>query len=579
MKHFFGKVSFQNKIIIIFITTMLLLLGISNIALYSYASITMKEKTQDYLQNVASVTMSKVEMSVKNVEDISLYIAGNEHIQEILGKDYDVLGLEASYRMHEEGKELLSYYVLLSNEISSIYIQNTGGWTCSYTKKNQAPPLEELQNVEERWKCLDGHIYLKRNLYRFSDQALLGTMLSELEAPVFYNIIKDISNTADSKAYIVDADSNIIVGSDVSMTGQKIDEDLYEQTDKLSSGFYQLRLDKKICNVYVGNAISNGWRLVLTLPENYYMKAIRTLQYFTFALMGIVGVIAICFIVVVGRSLTRPLKNLTTAMEDVGRGKFDVSIPIEREDEIGMLSRTFNQMVQDMGRLIDDVYEQEKMRQEVEMKSLQMQINPHFLYNTLDTINWIGRMQGVEEVGEMTSALGNLMRYSLSKKDFVTVAEELENLKNYIGIQNVRYGDRMEIHFDVQDNVLDYYIPKLLIQPILENAIVHGVEDKLDMATIQIRIYQEEMDLYVVVADDGVGMTQEVIEALVRSDTSSSAKYGHTSIGVNNVNRRIQSVFGPECGLMIQSQLGAGTTITLHLKVLEMAPDISLKYN
>lgn len=199
-----------------------------------------------------------------------------------------------------------------------------------------------------RWKCLNGHIYLKRNLYRFSDQAFLGTMLSELEAPVFYNIIKDISNTADSKAYIIDADSNIIVGSDVSMTGQKIDEELYEQTEQLKSGFYQIRLDQKNCNVYVGNAISNGWQLVLTLPENYYMKAIRTLQYFTFALMGIIGVISIGFIVVVGRSLTRPLKNLTTAMEDVGRGKFDVSIPIEREDEIGMLSRTFNQMVLDM---------------------------------------------------------------------------------------------------------------------------------------------------------------------------------------------------------------------------------------
>ena len=264
-------------------------------------------------------------------------------------------------------------------------------------------------------------------------------------------------------------------------------------------------------------------------------------------------------------------------MENVGKGNFDVSINVEAEDEIGLLGRTFNQMVKDMRRLIDNVYEQQRMRQEAEMKSLQMQINPHFLYNTLDTINWMGRMKGVDEVGEMTSALGNLMRYSLNRKDFVTIGEELKNLQDYIGIQNVRYGDRMTIRFNIQNGVQSCYIPKLLIQPILENAIVHGVEDKLEPGNIEIRIYYEGDDLYVVVEDDGVGMTQEAIEILISEDLS--PKYGHTSIGVNNVNRRIQSVFGRDYGLMIQSQLGAGTTITLHMKVLEMMPDIQLKYD
>ena len=273
----------------------------------------------------------------------------------------------------------------------------------------------------------------------------------------------------------------------------------------------------------------------------------------------------------------KPLKDLTSAMEDVGKGNFDVEIEEEYEDEIGVLSRTFNQMVKDMRRLIDNVYEQQRMRQEAEMKSLQMQINPHFLYNTLDTINWMGRMKGVDEVGEMTSALGNLMRYSLAKKDFVTIGEELQNLQDYIGIQNVRYGDRMTIRFEIQDGVQSCYIPKLLIQPILENAIVHGVEDKIEPGMIIIRIYQEEKDLYVVVEDDGVGMTQEAIEILTGAEPA--AKYGHTSIGVNNVNRRIQSVFGRDYGLMIRSQLGAGTTITLHMKVLEVIPDIRLNYN
>lgn len=573
------KISFQNKIIFIFIVTILLLLSTSTIVLYIYSSRNMKEKIQDYLQNLSSVTMSKVAMSVQSVEDISFYIAGNERIQAILSNDFDQTDRQTNYRLYEEGKELLSHYVLLSHEISGIYIRDVNGWSFSYTKKYQPQPSEELFDMSETWKCQNGHIYLKRNLYRFSDQAFLGCMLTELEAPVFYNFIKDIPNMGGSKACIIDEDDTIIAGWDTSMTGESIQQMLNCSGISFTPGFYQKNLSdaEGVSIIYVGNEIYNGWRLVLTLPESYYLRSVRKLQYFTITFSAIVGAISICLIVIVGKSLTRPLKNLTKAMENVGKGNFDVSINVEAEDEIGLLGRTFNQMVKDMRRLIDNVYEQQRMRQEAEMKSLQMQINPHFLYNTLDTINWMGRMKGVDEVGEMTSALGNLMRYSLNRKDFVTIGEELKNLQDYIGIQNVRYGDRMTIRFNIQNGVQSCYIPKLLIQPILENAIVHGVEDKLEPGNIEIRIYYEGDDLYVVVEDDGVGMTQEAIEILISEDLS--PKYGHTSIGVNNVNRRIQSVFGRDYGLMIQSQLGAGTTITLHMKVLEIMPDIQLKYD
>lgn len=578
MRRFYKRISFGNKLIIIFVITILLPLCVNTLLSYYHARRIIEDKTSDYLQSLASVTMSKVEMSVENVEDTAFFIAGNEKMQSMLRKTFSDNEREASYQQYKEANDLLSYYVLLSNEISSIYIQALDGRTFRYTKKNQAPPLEELQEVEEQWKCLKGHIYLKRNLYQFSNQALLGSMVTEVEAPIFYNIVKDIFNMADSKAYIVDRDYNIIAGKERSLTGQVLDEEYFNSEDALESGFHRTYIGERAYSVYTGEEIHNGWRLVLALPESYYMKDIRTLQYFTILLALITGAASIALIVFAGRSVTRPLKQLSTAMEDVGQGDFEVSLPVESEDEIGVLSRTFNQMVQDMGTLIDNVYKQEMMKQEVEMKSLQMQINPHFLYNTLDTINWIARMKGVNEVGDMTSALGNLMRYSLSKKDFVTIEEELRNLRDYIEIQNVRYGDKMSIEFEVQEQVEGYFIPKLLVQPILENAIVHGVEDKLEPSLIQIRIFREDEELYLVVEDDGVGMTQEAIESLVSMDYESHKK-GHTSIGVYNVNRRIQAVFGKGCGLQVQSQLGAGTKITLHLKILKEIPDIQLKYD
>ena len=161
------KISFQNKIIFIFIVTILLLLSTSTIVLYIYSSRNMKEKIQDYLQNLSSVTMSKVAMSVQSVEDISFYIAGNERIQAILSNDFDQTDRQTNYRLYEEGKELLSHYVLLSHEISGIYIRDVNGWSFSYTKKYQPQPSEELFDMSETWKCQNGHIYLKRNVYRF----------------------------------------------------------------------------------------------------------------------------------------------------------------------------------------------------------------------------------------------------------------------------------------------------------------------------------------------------------------------------------------------------------------------------
>lgn len=579
IKRSFQNISFGRKLIIIFVIAVILPLIANSLLFYYYSRRIIEDQTFDYLQNLAFVTMSKVELSLENVEDTVFFIAGNERIQELLGSETEESDRLTSYLRYKEAKDLLSYYVLLSREISSTYIYTENGSTFSYTKRKQTPPIQELKNLDKNWICLDGHIYLKRGIYLFTTQKKLGIMITEVEAPVFYNIVKDISYSDNSKVYIVDEDNNIIAGQEESFTGQKLPKDYLDAMKGKSDGeLGRAVLEGIPYSIYVGEEIHNGWKLVLALPEDYYLKDVRMLRNFTSVLLFATGMLAIVLIIFVSNGVTRPLKKLSQAMEDVGSGDFQVSFQVEGQDEIAVLGRTFNQMVEDMRTLIDNVYEQEMRKQEVEMKSLQMQINPHFLYNTLDTINWIARMRGVDEVGDMTSALGNLMRYSLSKSDFVTIDEELRNLKNYIEIQNVRYGDKMTIEFQVDEAVLGYYIPKLLVQPILENAIVHGVEDKLEPSLIQIRISREGENLYLVVEDDGVGMTQEAIEALMNMDYDTK-KHGHTSIGVYNVNRRIQSVFGKSCGLQIQSQLGAGTKITLCLKILEKVPDIRLKYN
>ncbi|MCD8103815.1 MAG: sensor histidine kinase [Lachnospiraceae bacterium] len=572
--------SFSKKLILIYLAVILASVIGSSLLSFVFSARTMRERTCDYLKNLASVTMSKVELSVENVENTAFYISGNEQMQSLLYRNYDEEDRISRYQQYDDVCNLLSYYVFLSQEIASIYINAKDGQNYSYTKYNRVPPGEELWSEEREWICTDGHIYLRREMYRFEDQTLLGTMLIDVQPTVFYDIVKDISYDAGSIVYILDQEGCIVSGQDTEMTGQPF-SDVLLVTDGGES-FETVAMDGSRYVFYTGCEIANGWRLVLAVPESYFLSDIQNLQIRMALLLAVTCLLAFGLVVAVGKGITRPITSLSDAMKRFGQGDFEVRCEAVGEDEIAVLTNSFNQMVKDIRTLIDEAYEQEMMQQEIEMKSLQMQINPHFLYNTLDTINWIARMNGVDQIGDLTYSLGNLMRYSLSKKDFVTIDEELKNLRDYVEIQNVRYGDRMKVSCEADPELLDTYVPKLLLQPILENAIIHGVEDKIEPALIQIRVYHEAVDLYMVVEDNGVGMSQEAIERLLDLHPANSMKKtirrGHTSIGVNNVNRRIQKVFGPSCGLQIQSQLGSGTKVTLRMRIMQQPPDMRLNY-
>jgi len=565
------KKTFTSKLIIIFVTTVLVPLVLLSLLSYYLSKRSLHEKTNDYLQNLASVIMSKVDDSVVGLEDISFYISGNSVIKKSLDEEQSADQDRISrYKNYESTKKILSYYTILRDEILSIYVQSDQGMVYSYSKTRKTIDFDKMlgdsELIESRWMVEGQGLFLVRRLNDYQ-------VTIEVKPSVFYNIIKEIDYSGSGAVYLINDSKEIIAGKDLEAVGSEIPDEYLIVLKGQPGIYHNIGVGGQSCSVYVSDQISNGWRLVLAVPTSYYMSDILTLRNQTLIILTAAVLIAAGLIILLSRSITKPIKMLSRAMEEVGQGNLETTYTVDSEDEIGALSNTFNQMVEDMRTLINREYEQKVMKQSAEMKSLQMQINPHFLYNTLDTINWMARIQGIDDIGNMTSALGSLMRYSLSRKEFVTLSEELENLKNYVEIQNVRYGDKMTVLFDVAPGLMDYYIPKLLIQPILENAIVHGVEDKLEDSTITVTIGQEGAEeLRIIVEDDGVGMTQEAIEKILSN--SGREKRNHTSIGVNNVNRRIQMIFGREYGLIVQSELGAGTKITLRMKPLITPEDI-----
>ncbi|MBW4848144.1 MAG: sensor histidine kinase [Lachnospiraceae bacterium] len=572
MRKWFRKWGFQSKLLFIFLTMILTPVILLSFFEFYYSKKMLADKTNDYLKNLAAVTLSKIDSTVSDIENVAFYINGNNTIQASLKAEKQVVGNRvAYYELHSDIRQILASYVLLRQEINAICIHSESGREYTYTKTRNGPSLDitrYIRDEKQYWAVDKNHIVLMKKLYAFPTQSLLGYIALDVNAKSLYDIIADIDLTKSGRIFLVNEEGRILATESETLSGELLDEPYRNFLGENEAFYNNVRVGNTYYSVYNSGAISNGWYMVLAIPRDYYMRDIAKLKNVIIPITLTTAFLTALLSILVSRGITRPIRFLSGAMENFGQGNFDINCQVDSEDEIGRLSHTFNQMVMDMNSLVNTVYEQKVMKQEAQMKSLQMQINPHFLYNTLDTINWMARIRHVDEIGDMVAALSNMMRYSLEKKSFVRLGEEVKSLKDYIAIQNYRYRDKMVAEIEIDESLMSLYIPRLLIQPILENAIVHGIEEKLDKGHILVAARREDEDLYIQIMDDGVGMTEETMSHILREDYSMK-KSGHTSIGVVNVNRRIQMIYGKDYGLLVQSVLGAGTKITIHIPARE----------
>ena len=570
------KFPFASKLAFTIIVVILIPLFFAVMWIFSTWTYALEKQTNDYLRNIGDITMSKLENSVEYVVDTANFIKKNEQIKQGIANENNII-LETGdkYENYLELTQILSSHASVKDEILAILIQSKNKYYYNYSKewirfRGERFPKENFYNAGE-WSVLDGKIYYTDDILKYSGSDKLGTLLIAVKPSVFYDLIKDIDYSGQGEIFLINEKNQIIASKNREEVGHYIPTEYSKLGDEDSIIYTNIIRNDIKHNAYLTKASSNGWKLLLSIPEEQYIKNSRefkTQMYIFLATIGIAGIVAV---IMISRRLTKPIKVLATQMSKVQLDKFEIEdIMIlenkensNRSDEISMLRTSFHIMLTNIQTLIKSEYEQKVMKKEAEIKSLQMQINPHFLYNTLDTINWMARGQGFEDIGNITSSLGKLMRYSLSKKEFVTVREEINNLKDYVEIQDVRYGDKVSVHFEVDESVEKYLMPKLLIQPMVENAITHGIEDKIDDSTIYIRVIEVEEEIHIIVEDDGVGMSGAVIEGLMSDGLE--PKEGHTSIGIHNVNQRIKMIYGVEYGMQIQSVLGAGTKITLRI--------------
>lgn len=308
---------------------------------------------------------------------------------------------------------------------------------------------------------------------------------------------------------------------------------------------------------------SFGWKLISMAPLESLTADTRKIT----VLIVLIGLICLFFALLgagmLSQFIAKPIMGLTKHMKKVKEGNLDIEFQVNSEDEIGLLASGFNAMIRRVQELLTNINFEQKKKREYELALIQAQIKPHFLYNTLDVIYTLSEMGRARDVQRTTKALADFYRAALSKgRETITIEEEVRNVKDYLSIQRIRYSDVFTFEFDIRGEVLGGLIPKLTIQPLVENAIYHGLKTKGSLGLLKVTGEIVEGKIKIIVSDDGVGMLPERLEALVKKPESPEQAVGY---GLRNVNDRIQLYFGDDYGLQIESQLGQGTEVTLWL--------------
>lgn len=269
-------------------------------------------------------------------------------------------------------------------------------------------------------------------------------------------------------------------------------------------------------------------------------------------------------------SLTKSLEKLMKVMERIKNGDTHLRVSINQTDEIGELGETFNEMLDRMETLISHEYEIKLLLNRAEYKALQAQINPHFLYNTLDTMSSIADIQGCGQISGLCLSLSNIFRYSLDMKNpFSTVAKEIVHLKNYIYVMNVRFSDRISYNFEIDEAVLQDTLPRISIQPLVENALNHGIRNLNGEKKVNVTATAQGDNLIIIVEDNGVGMDASIINKVLQDNKIGLVEKGN-SIGINNINARLKMLYGEKYGVHIESEKGKGTKVFLTIPRVKM---------
>ncbi len=409
-----------------------------------------------------------------------------------------------------------------------------------------------------------------RKVIDFNTLKDYGYIRFDLEENILRNAYSGLLNDEPGdyeEVFMCNEKGRIISHPNKIRIGQSIKEEPYANqvlSDKNGHNYVLYNDDTEQIAIY-STIQTNGWKIIKKLSTDYLYQEINQIQTYLI-LGGIVYIpVILLFMLIFSIRYTEPMMRMTAVMKKVERGDLTARTEIQSNDELGQLGRSLNNMIGEMQQLIDKLVKEEHEKKELELEALHAQINPHFLYNTLNTIKWMAKIQGNISVSKSITALIKLLRISTNLgRDMITLKEELDYVENYVIIQKLRFNQAINLTRSIEEGCLAISVPKLILQPIVENSIIYGLADGRQEVAIEITGFIRNDRLIIEIKDDGPGIKEEVLKNIL-SDSSDKNKF--SKVGINNVNHRIRLYCGNEFGIHIETKPGEGTLVRVELPV------------
>lgn len=528
-----------------------------------------------YLSSMEQNAITNSEQAVVQVSNtVGNYADDMKGIMDIIKESY--------YQSEEERDDILKTLMKVRSDLVAIYIYDENetmlsSYTGKYSLKEEY--LENLSYVV-RQDYRPGDIYISEphveslleNYYPWVVSILeeikvadgtTNRVVFDISFSKIANYVDDVGIGQHGYCFIIGNNGEIIYHPQQQLIFSGLKKEATGDIALHEDGSYQ---ESNI--IYTIKSLDNcDWRIVgvsyiSELIASEVNSVFQTLVIMLIAIM----MIAMVSSFIMSKMISKPIQNLMKAMEEFEKDAANFAYQsVGGTTEIQALSQSFDHMVVQIQELMTKVRNEEITLRKTELKALQAQINPHFLYNTLDAIGWLCEEERCQDAVEMVNALAKLFRISISKgHELITIEKEVEHAKSYLKIENFRYKNQFEYEFLVEEECLPYYCNKITLQPIIENAIYHGLNRMVDDGHICIRIYSEQEDIVMEVADNGVGMTPEQSHNILYKEAGDK-----TGIGIKNVNDRIKIYFGEKYGIQIESELDEGTCVKIRMPKIE----------
>lgn len=589
------NLNIQGKLLLAFMIMSFLPLSILAFLTYNKTSSAINSKVNDYATEVVRQISQNISRELLVFKNNSDEISFSSNVQNGLNEYYsEKTDLDRRINIKREISGLVTAKFINFNSMINVeIITTTNEWIYHGVKQSGSRYIDNMKfvnsltstNKPDAWflekptiEVPNGSMYdlvFVRAINYLLAKKTLGYMIMSINEAYISEIYKSANLDKSINIFVLDSDgrvlssrnSNVEVGSlysNIDLVNRLKDPQI--KTNEI------FPVNSSISNSYIAYSIipETGWYVISTIPASYLYKESRSIGCFMILISTLCIILALILSYFISRGISGPLKKMVNLMNEVNNRNFDVRLQYKGHDEIAVLASNFNTMIERLDDLIKKEYKATILRNQAELKALQAQINPHFLYNTLQVMGSMAKSQRPEIIREMCNSLAKMFRYSLNMKDaFATVFDELNHVQNYMFIQNARFPDMYKIRLDCTPELYDYKIPRLILQPLVENAIKHGLANQHGVKLLRIKIIIRNDKIQISVVDNGSGFDPSQLEVIntQMSSEQNLALSADGSIGLINVYDRIRMVFGEQGCFNIQSKPGKGSMIRMEFPV------------